>query len=575
MAENKGQDILSIILKESEAMGPLENIEKYIQDGGDFSYFPIQPLYLALKELPTDKAALFLKYFSVEQRSVLLDLDLWRKDEVGVEEFSFWLKTYSACEDEAIKVNFAQSEEFLLYLKAAFNIWTFDAEDPEYPDHDYYFLTDDNLLLFEYHEYFDYHHEVQAIIRQLYADRGVEKAYTFLFKLVSDSYLTFEEEEYQRKKERLRDYGFVDYYEALELEAPFSSIERLHSYLRTRWKKDKGATGTIESLGKQQTLPKDTLVAYRNKMELISDELIKIEDTKRRDYLHFSFIRLVNSTISLNNSLSEGKIALTRVGNETKLFLNLGLDYLKYFVKLEGESSDDSEINILNIYEFKDLYIAGRSIIKLGQKKLNKVIREFGWDKAEQGFIGQYWQDFLDNSIDVVPQFSPDETQPEKVQTVEQFQRWYSKIEVFEKLAPFIFSFQSKFIEMKNEGRIQDDYYLNYNVSDIDFEAIILSSFANFSLEGKESSEAPKMGLLIAEYKKFMEQILNEKGELTSSSSLSTSIDAFIKQFGMSTIPDFREYICLLLKDQVGGYDYQSLADDDFKHVGGPILLNK
>ena len=38
------------------------------------------------------------------------------------------------------------SKAFILFLKARFNIWTFDIEDPQYPDHDYYFLTEDNQI---------------------------------------------------------------------------------------------------------------------------------------------------------------------------------------------------------------------------------------------------------------------------------------------------------------------------------------------------------------------------------------------------------------------------------------------
>ena len=47
----------------------------------------------------------------------------------------------------SLQYEFTKSEEFALFLKARFNMWTFDVEDPLYPDHDNYFLTDDQMFL--------------------------------------------------------------------------------------------------------------------------------------------------------------------------------------------------------------------------------------------------------------------------------------------------------------------------------------------------------------------------------------------------------------------------------------------
>ena len=103
-----------------------------------------------------------------------MDIDLW-KDELNVDQFTPWLTIYAACEDEMIQYEFTSSE-FILFFKGRFNVWTFDVEDPLYPDHDNY-LTDDSLLLIEYDEDFKQVEELKLLIKNLYTQEGVEAAY--------------------------------------------------------------------------------------------------------------------------------------------------------------------------------------------------------------------------------------------------------------------------------------------------------------------------------------------------------------------------------------------------------------
>ncbi|RPJ79110.1 MAG: hypothetical protein EHM20_02270, partial [Alphaproteobacteria bacterium] len=217
----KGTDPITLLMKESDAYNNLDQIEKYVEESSDLSVLPVQPIYLALRKLPVEKVAEYLPKFSKEQREVFMDIDLWNKDEIDIEHFTHWLQAYSMVESDQVKKEFVSSEQFLVFLKSKFNIWTFDAEEPEYPDHDNYFLTDDNLLLLEFDDSFQFVEEVQSLIRHLYYEIGVENAYTFLFKMVSDSFLTLQEEEYNLRRERMRDFGFVDYMDSLEVENPF------------------------------------------------------------------------------------------------------------------------------------------------------------------------------------------------------------------------------------------------------------------------------------------------------------------------------------------------------------------
>ena len=180
-------DLITALIKESEGYLQLNDIEKLVQEKDDLSNIPTQPLYTVVKSLPTEQVSTLLAKFSPEQRQAMLDIDLWNRDEIDVSEFEFWLKSYATCEELEIRDEFISSEQFLLYFKSRLNIYTFDSEDPQYPESDNYFLTDDGLLLIEYEENFEYVFEIQTYIRGLYSLMGVENAYAHLFKLVVDS----------------------------------------------------------------------------------------------------------------------------------------------------------------------------------------------------------------------------------------------------------------------------------------------------------------------------------------------------------------------------------------------------
>jgi hypothetical protein len=120
---------------------------------------------------------------------------------------------------------------------------------------------------------------------------------------------------------------------------------------------------------------------------------------------------------------------------------------------------------------------------------------------------------------------------------------------------------------------------LNYEVDSIDFEALIISSFINFSL-GNLGSENAKMGVKVSELKKFYQKFFKKHGEeyLLKSfedSELHPAIESFCSQFGLSTVSRIENYLYQILVEQLNGYEIDSLDAEEFKHIGGPILLNE
>src|SRR5690606_38936063 len=127
-------------------------------------------------------------------------------------------------------------------------------------------------------------------------------AYIFLLKMVVVSYQIMEENSYGEKVERLRYFGFVEHFQALEYNAPFFQMEQLDHFINTK----KAATGALDSLSSFQSLHASSLTSYQAGMDKIKEALSRIQDEKRQQYLHFNFIRLVNAQMTLHGALKGG-----------------------------------------------------------------------------------------------------------------------------------------------------------------------------------------------------------------------------------------------------------------------------
>lgn len=570
-------DLFKILSKEAESYRSLDQIESLVENGQDLAPLPIQPLYLAIKSLPAEEVANYLPRLSKEQREAFLDIDLWKRDELDVEQFHYWIQAYTETASDEVKLEFVKSDQFALFLKGKFNIWTFDVEDPEYPDHDNYFLTDDSLLLVEYDEDYPFVQELKDFLRLLYSEMGVENAYAYLFKIVSEGFMSLQEEEYRIKKERQRDIGFVDYFEALEFDSAFAHFEQLHGFITRKAKSNLHVSDLNESQ-MNQTLHLSSLIPFRDHFNSVVEELAKLNDQKRIDFLQFNFVRLLNGVIELNSALKKGSMAMNRSGAQVKNTLTLAVSYLnsqpvrsQYFVVDEKES-------LFAKIDFVELYRIGVSLIKIPRKDLKKILGKYQFEENKENFLGSYWEEFLDLSFEEETKFISSQSKTQKAMPLlnfEEYEEWRYKMKNLEELIPFMAKFYETLEKMKEEGKIHDSYYLNYTVDEIDFEALLISSFANFLLGTYAEESTSKLGLTIDEFKSFATKVITSDGQFVLTPELYQKIKNFAAKFGLSEITGFHNYFQKILQDQLEGYEYETLAFEDYKHVGGPIILNR
>jgi len=556
------KDLINLWIQESENYTTVDKIDNLLQSGQDLSLLPVQPLYVALKNLSVEEVSKSLIRLSPEQRELFLDLDLWVKDSLDISSFTFWICAYHLCQDEEVKTEFVKSAEFALFLKAKFNIWTFDVEEPEYPDHDNFFLTDDSLLLFEFDEDYEYVHEVKELVKHIYYIFGVEFAYTYLFKMVTDSISFMQEEEFQLKKSRLGDVGIIDYYDSLEVENCFPSMQHVEVFL----KKKENSTARLDAHQINQSLHHGSLISFKGQLDSLSDELEKITSQMRIDYLHFNFLRLVNGTLAFSNAMKGGSVAMTRVGNRTLSFIELGFDYL--LANWEPKEGD-----LFDYFVFTDLYKIGHSLVQFLRKDLKSALMKTSFEIDDADFLGKEISGLLDLVFSDTLKVIVDE-KIKVVQTINELSLVTENSQFVIEILPFIEKFYQTIQQLKDAEKIQDDFYLNYNVAEIDFEAIFISSFANHYLGHYKNNKKPKMGLTLDEFKAFQKMILGDHNHLKGIVSLDAYLRQFFLDFGMDKIPHGSDYLYNILSEQFDGYEFSKMKDEEYKHVGGVILLN-
>jgi len=388
---------------------------------------PIIPLFDCFQVSSIHDWALTIPLLSSKEMIYLWDLSLWKKDLVDIHLYEKWLSAIELVDEkqwvelrkkvilkneenivpgrEDLEVEnisqfqtledlyffIATSESFLLYLKTRFQIWTFDVEEPEYPEHNNYFLSDDQLLLFSYEdESYVFVDLVKKLIRCLYSRWGVETAYQFLFKMVAETYSYFSEEVYYWKKQRLQEFGIVDYYAAREVLTPYNDqksidvvIEKNRRHYCRDLMKKKGALAVDDvnelTQGTLSSSVVDHLPAEIREekdvhfwLQSFSTKALEKFDEIKQKKIEFQFLQLMNSFFALDFYQSTSKLARTQLLNRMGSYLRLALEISEDFIH---SREDLKELLHQSLGEGKnqDSDITSHLLIALGPIELYKI----------------------------------------------------------------------------------------------------------------------------------------------------------------------------------------------------------
>jgi hypothetical protein len=569
--------------------------------------------YFALKKSSPQEVAAVLPTLTQRERQVLLDIDSWKKDQFDPYPLFFWMETYRSSENEKLKKQFLTSPNFLLFLKSQFTVSVFDVEEPDYPEHDQFFVTDDSQLLFEYKPEFLFADEVQASIRDLYFLLGVDASYSLLFKMVSESYIMFEEVEFEAYKHRIQDFGLVDYYQALEMLAPMNSMAQIQALIKKRLSATTAGKEAIEvssnSSDSVLTSASPSTLALAsastlNSLASISSDLASSNiDPKRAEFLRSNYAFTLNANIMLQQKFhsagsDEGLMSSLDSDGPNSMLRSLMQEQntaIALAVSFIAQSEAIAETSVITHFTYTDLYRLGVSLVRIAQNKLAQVLKRHRFETTQKiTFLGDYWDQFIHASAATPPKLVVQTATLEEL-PIDQFanyQSWQGQIEMLSRLFPYIEAFYQTYSKLVEDQKIQDRFYLNYDTSNINFESILITSFANFSL-GHLNSEKPKLGLTKAEALVFLKSVTTpEKSQgkpqsksqdqseessgryhLRPTEELRPELTRFIDTFGLN-LPEMVDYFYDLLSFHISGVQLDDIQDEEWKFMGGPIVLN-
>lgn len=507
--------------------------------------------------------------FSTKQRELVISLSSWDRDSFNSEAFGLWIDAVEGQESPNMRTDLVNHPGFLLYLKAYFQITLQDQEEPELPDHDHFFVSDDQLFLFEYKSDFKRSDEVQSLVRHAYMVNGVETTINVLTGLLGENYSIFEETCYSQKKEQLLALGIPDYFGSIELFSmqKLADIDRFIA-LRVKQKRDlnsnKKTARQLETSSSKKTIFSEDypLIESKNQGEW-SMKLSELDSEGDINRHLFKAVQTLFATYEVKGIWKQNLLSYSEQNKRFSILIDLAIQYV--------ENKIGSQFTVLNLFDAFDLYKIGEGLSKNLNIKASRIFRE-----QEGNFIGDVFIGMVDQikSLTIV-EFGTNKHDPTQLEG-------YLKInhlldELFE-LRPFILGMKNEVTRMTQENLLQDSFYLNYEVVDIDFESLITTMLFNFINKSYQDQDetSRKMALTLTELKMVWSKILylNKGKARLDYSIVNEDIVDFMQYFKIPGNKSTVEYIAGVIAYHYEDLDLEELVEDDFKHVGGAILLS-
>src|SRR5690606_19137541 len=137
--------------------------------------------------------------------------------------------------------------------------------------------------------------------------------------------------------------------------------------------------------------------------------------------------------------------------------------------------SMDQRERIFDTFDFIDVYRVGHSLLTNTRRRIKEAITQTPFEQDDFSyFLGMYWNAFLDNSEEEITKYKFDgSSRALEIRDVQSWLLWNQAVETFSKAVPFVLRFFQGVQKLKKEGLLNDQFYLNFEVDNIDFEAIM------------------------------------------------------------------------------------------------------
>ena len=318
---------------------------------------PELEIFLTVKEAGEKDCLDLIALTTPEQFQFLLDLDFWKRDQLDAEKVLHWMEILLESGEKKV-IQFIQSADIdfiALLLKKFIHATAVDGEPLEVMD---------KVAPFTLDQYHFVHfrgkrtREVfEPFLRVLYqANKGTYQRLMDSLTVELESEL--EETGYRLRNSRLKDYGFPDFEESLEIyrflnpDAPLPEGRPLRPVVQ-------------EAAAKGNPI---FYLAHQGEGPFFSSVLSKIDDSDEHNRLLQEIAALCNKAIVAEAIDLSNIVAMERVVKKVYHTLNLGLQYV-------SKDDDLRAVHILQSLPAQKLFQYGVSTILLLRRKAESLLK--------------------------------------------------------------------------------------------------------------------------------------------------------------------------------------------------------
>jgi hypothetical protein len=346
--------------------------------------FPELDLFLTVKTLEDRDAVDLVSLTTAEQFQYILDLDLWKKDQLDPEKTSHWIGILLECgEERALRfIRETDRETIVQMLKNLLFVTKIEGDLTERMDRAILFTLDQEYwVAFKKPET---RPVLQRFLEYLHFADPVQYP-MILESLISEIASELEEVAYRLRKGRMADHGFPDFEEALEIYR-FVNPDSLKPS-----RGEKSAVPPQEGVGERAVPPSSLTLAFGGEGPFFSSVLSQVEDPSERARLGQQIATLYNKSI-IADPIDEFTLdGMKRVGGRVFHTLNLGLEYT-------SEKDGARGLEILRSTPIQRIFQAGVGVTILLRRKAEGILKGpwFQGDRENLAFLDPPHQEWFE-----------------------------------------------------------------------------------------------------------------------------------------------------------------------------------
>ena len=350
---------------------------------------PSGDFFWLVKKVGEEDCLPLLELASDAQWQYLLDLEIWRKDRLDMEQTSAWIKRLQQADpNRLLSWIFGQGEALASYhFFKSMKVIVLDKNDEAYDLPEGFFSLDGifhiRITDSEYRE------TIESIIREM--ARGDNLRYqAFLTNLAGFLPAEMEEEMFRLRNVRLAEHGFLPFEEAMSVYAPLDP-DALSP------EKPETLPDILEDEEIRAMVP--ALPLYHTETEnMLTEVAYKTEEPIFMDKIRLEFAGVCNQIMSADGLLVPELDVLVSTCQKAARVLNLALE------RLCGKDLSKAE-KVLETHSFVDLFRVGFGLTLKLRWEAERWLKEswFFAQGLDTDFWGEHWGGTLEGLLDKRP----------------------------------------------------------------------------------------------------------------------------------------------------------------------------